>query len=125
MRLLAYSFFIPFALGEKLVIDTVDSAVAQQLAKFKAYVNYQGATDAELAPSPTNASHKAAPKVEVDEGALGPKKKLGAVTTSYWYETITHQGKAAFNTNTTYAVFRNVMTYGAKGYVVQLPQLQQ
>ena len=125
MRLLAYSFFIPFALGEKLVIDTVDSAVAQQLAKFKAYVNYQGVSDAELAPSPTNATHKAAPKVEVDEGALGPKKKFGAVTTPYWYETITHQGKAAFNTNTTYAVFRNVMTYGAKGYVVQLPQLQQ
>lgn len=34
---------------------------------------------------------------------------------SFWLENIKHQGKAAFNSNSSYAVFRNVKDYGAKG----------
>jgi glucan 1,3-beta-glucosidase len=33
----------------------------------------------------------------------------------YWLEDIKHQGRAAFNNNTSYQIFRNVKTYGAKG----------
>lgn len=110
MRLLAYSFLISFALGEQLVIDAVDSAVAQQVARFKAYIDYSGPTEAETAAASSNATHAASPKVKVNHGV--PKEKIG---TPYWYEAITHQGKAAFNTNATYNVFRNVMTYGAVG----------
>ncbi|KAG9310286.1 glycoside hydrolase family 55 protein [Chiua virens] len=33
----------------------------------------------------------------------------------YWLQNIKHQGTAAFNPNTNYTVFRNVMDYGAKG----------
>jgi glucan 1,3-beta-glucosidase len=45
---------------------------------------------------------------------------LGAGTASpsdpYWMQTITHQGKAAFNANpSSYKVFRNVKDFGAKG----------
>jgi glucan 1,3-beta-glucosidase len=34
---------------------------------------------------------------------------------SYWLENIEHQGIASFNNRTSYQVFRNVKTYGAKG----------
>ena len=33
----------------------------------------------------------------------------------FWLEQIKHQGTAAFNTNSTYKVFRNVKDFGAKG----------
>lgn len=39
-----------------------------------------------------------------------------AVDCSYWLESISHQGKAAFNSNpNSYQVFRNVKDFGAKG----------
>lgn len=34
---------------------------------------------------------------------------------AYWMENIIHQGKASFNPDTTYQVFRNVREFGAKG----------
>lgn len=34
---------------------------------------------------------------------------------SFWLESITHQGKAAFNDDASYTVFRNVKDYGAVG----------
>lgn len=33
----------------------------------------------------------------------------------YWFEQIKHQGKASFNSNSTYQVWRNVKDFGAKG----------
>lgn len=33
----------------------------------------------------------------------------------YWLDSIPRQGVAAFNTNSTYSVYRNVMDWGAKG----------
>ncbi|TEB08672.1 pectin lyase-like protein, partial [Coprinellus micaceus] len=33
----------------------------------------------------------------------------------YWLETIAHRGTAAYNSNPSYQVFRNVKDFGAKG----------
>lgn len=112
MRLLPYLLILPLALGELLVIPAVESLVAEELAKFHAYTEYKGPTGTAVAA--IAATQLATPEVRVAAAAPYP----------YWYETITHQGKAAFNTNTAYQVFRNVKTYGAKGYVAK-PHLLQ
>lgn len=45
--------------------------------------------------------------------ALSPS---AAASDPYWLQSITHQGKSAFNANpSTYQVFRNVKDFGAKG----------
>ena len=110
MKLLAYCLILPLALGEQLVIPAVQSVVADQLAKYAAYAAYQGPTGpAAAAAAPhANANAIAAP---ADANAAP------AVSNPYpyWYEAIAHQGKAAFNPNTAYTVFRNVKSYGAKG----------
>ncbi|KAK4697861.1 hypothetical protein P7C71_g259, partial [Lecanoromycetidae sp. Uapishka_2] len=113
MRLLAFILLpLPLALGEKLQIPFVQSAIASQLAKFSKYTSYDGPTG--TAAAALAVTQAAVPKVKVNAVIA---QAAVAVTTSYpyWYETITHQGVAAFNTNTTYTVFRNVKSYGAKG----------
>lgn len=40
-----------------------------------------------------------------------------ASTSSYWVNTITRQGVVAYGNDTSYQVFRNVMSFGAKGPV--------
>ena len=117
MKLLAHSLILPLVLGEQLVIPAVQSDIAQQLAKYSAYTAYEGPTGTASAIV-ASSSAAAAPKAKVN--ALAAPAAVNAAATTpypYWYETITHQGKAAFNTNTSYAVFRNVKSYGAKGYV--------
>lgn len=37
------------------------------------------------------------------------------VQASFWMEDIAHQGKASFNPDPNYQVFRNVKDFGAKG----------
>lgn len=44
--------------------------------------------------------------------ALSPS---AAVSDPYWLQSITHQGTSPYNTASSYAVFRNVKDYGAKG----------
>lgn len=54
----------------------------------------------------------------VSASASTNKVAIAAVSTStcaYWMDEITHQGVAAFNPNSSYVVYRNVMTYGAVG----------
>ena len=102
---------LPLALGEQLVIPQVQAAVNQQLQEFKQYTAYNGPTgtalSAALVPTPK-------PLIQV----LSKQAAVAAATAApYWYESISHQGIAAFNTNTTYKVYRNVKSYGAKGYV--------
>ncbi|KAF9068683.1 glycoside hydrolase family 55 protein [Rhodocollybia butyracea] len=48
---------------------------------------------------------------------LAPTDSLSPTTShcAYWRELIKHQGTSPFNPNTTYAVYRNVRDYGAKG----------
>ena len=100
------------ASGEKLQIPFVQSAVAQQLAEFSHYTAYAGPTGtAAIALSATEAAVPK-PKVDIIEHS---DAVVVANTYPYWYETIAHQGKAAFNTNSSYAIYRNVKTYGAKG----------
>lgn len=115
MKLLAYSLILPLVLGEQLVIPAVQADIARQLSSFSLYTEYEGPTGTASAIV-ASSSAAAAPKAKVNALAVP-----AAATTPYpyWYETIAHQGKAAFNTNTGYAVFRNVKTYGAKGYVAK------
>ena len=100
---------LPFALAEKLLIPEVQAAVSSQLQEFSKYTAYAGPTGTAkavaLAPTP-----KVLADVLVQAAAAA-----SATAAPYWYETITHQGKAAFNTNATYQIFRNVKSYGAKG----------
>lgn len=109
MHLLLYLSCLSLALGDKLVIPEVQAAEASQLHDFSKYTAYAGPTGTAkavaLAPTP-----KVLAQVLVQQAAAAV-----ATAAPYWYETIQHQGKAAFNANSTYQVFRNVKTYGAKG----------
>ena len=99
----------PLALGEQLVIPAVQSTVAEQLSRFSKYTAYKAA--------PTVVLPTATPHVKVNALAA-PAVAAPAVANApfaYWYETIAHQGKAAFNSDSSYVVYRNVKSYGAKG----------
>ena len=105
-------------LGEQIVIPAVQHAISQQLSRFSKYTSFSGtATVATLPTSqviqPINPA--ATPEVRLAQAVAAP----AAATTPfpYWYESIAHQGKAAFNANTGYVVYRNVKSYGAKGYL--------
>lgn len=109
MRYFLYLLSLPVAFGEKLVIPVVQAAIGSQLQGFGKYTAYQGPTGTAkavaLAPTP-----KVLAQVLVQHAAAAV-----AAAAPYWYETIPHQGKAAFNANASYRIFRNVKTYGAKG----------
>ena len=121
MRLLPYFLVLSLALGKELVIPAVQKNIANQLDRFKAYTSYKGPTGAAASASNSSKASNSTGKIHVvsPENAPGVVAKPVAVTTPYWYETITHQGKAPFQSNATYPVYRNVMLYGAKGCVVQ------
>lgn len=103
MRFLAAVLLLPTILGEKLVIPEVQSAVSAQLAEFGGYTSeYGSAVVSDVSPVSSSS--------EV-------RKTEERATSTYWYETISHQGISAFNSNpATYKVYRNVKDYGAKGY---------
>lgn len=44
-----------------------------------------------------------------------PPLSTSSCSASYWFEQVQHQGKAPFNSNSTYVVWRNVKDFGAKG----------
>lgn len=92
---------VPLALAEKLVIPAVEKAVSLQLAEFSEY--YVDAANQTLDSRSALPYH--------DARVIAERQ-----TSTYWYETIGHQGISAFNTDTTYKVYRNVKNYGAKGY---------
>lgn len=103
------ALLLPVTLGEILVIPEVQSAVSAQLAEFSAYTSDYGSTTADdsLPVSLSSAHEPRSSFRKIEERA----------TTTYWYETISHQGISAFNSNkATYKVYRNVKDYGAKGY---------
>ncbi|KAI1399306.1 glycoside hydrolase family 55 protein [Hypoxylon fuscum] len=102
------ALLLPVTLGEILVIPEVQSAVSAQLAEFSAYTSDYGSTTADdsLPVSLSSAHEPRSSFRKIEERA----------TTTYWYETISHQGISAFNSNkATYKVYRNVKDYGAKG----------
>ena len=113
MKLLAYSLILPLVLGEQFVVPAVESDVDEALSRCSKYTAYNG---------PTGTA--AAQVVSSSAAAVPARAAVNAAPAStipypYWYETITHQGKAAFNSNSSYIVFRNVKSapYNAKGYV--------
>ena len=105
MHILSFSLLLPLALGEQIVIPAVQSAVSEQLSRFSAYTAFKGTA--------TVAIPAATPHVKIN--AIAQPAVASSSAFPYWYETITHQGKAAFNTNASYVVYRNVKSYGAKG----------
>ncbi len=113
MLFLTLLLSLPLALGEKLVIPAVQSAVAQQLAEFEDYTAYTGPMGSVKAALSNPIAHA---KVLAQLLAVNPAA-VAAIPQPYWYEQIPHQGIAAFNTNTSYKVYRNVKDYGAKGCV--------
>lgn len=95
---------VPLASAENLVIPAVERAVSLQLAKFSDY--YVDAANQTL-------DLRSASSSPDTHDARGIEERQ---TSTYWYETIGHQGISAFNADKTYKVYRNVKSYGAKGY---------
>ncbi|OJD35686.1 glycoside hydrolase family 55 protein [Diplodia corticola] len=98
------------AQGPHYKIAEVQDMVDGMLDQFKQYATFQGANKAPLAMDP----HADTP-TSPNASTLVHKRATTPYCAPYWLEGITHRGKAAFNTNSTYAVFRNVKSYGAKG----------
>ena len=126
---LLYFFFATLTLAEPLkdqiVIPAVQHAISEQLSRFSKYTSYSGT--ATIATLPTA---QVSQVVNAIGAAVTPEARLAqavaappAATTPfpYWYESIPHQGRAAFNPNTNYVVYRNVKSYGAKGYLIPIP----
>ena len=85
-------------------IPWVDSVVHSATSQFTPFITYHGTTGSgfpSAGPRPT--------------GTQQPVARPTASACSYWMEEVQHQGIAAFNTNASYQVFRNVKDYGAKG----------
>ena len=114
MRFLSLVVLLPVALCKKLVIPEVEQAIAQEKALFREHIAY---TDGPTGTAKAIAS-KATPKVLAQLLNQQAKSAVAAAAgTPYWYEQITHQGISAFNSDSTYKVYRNVKDYGAKGFV--------
>lgn len=88
-KVVLLSSFIWGGLAEHFKIPEVDSIVAKVLSESAHYVHFEG-------------NHS--------EASAGTKRQ----SSSYWYETINHQGISAFGPSG-YKVFRNVKDYGATG----------
>ncbi|KAI1798684.1 glycoside hydrolase family 55 protein [Daldinia bambusicola] len=104
MRFLAAVLFLPSILGEKLVIPEIQDVVSAQLAEFSGYIGqYDSAVVNDVSPVSSSSGSE---EKRIEERA----------TSTYWYETISHQGISAFSANrATYKIYRNVKDYGAKG----------
>lgn len=103
MRFLTVVLFLPTAVGERLVVREVQDAVGAQLEQFSTYMgNYASITVDDTIP--------------VNLRSEDNEIKERQTSSSYWYESISHQGISPFNVNaSTYKVYRNVKNYGAKG----------
>jgi glucan 1,3-beta-glucosidase len=86
----------------------MDDIVSMAMEPFEQYTSFD---------APTEIASIAAAAVETNAViAQNVLAEAAAADTAYWLADITHQGKAAFNSNpSTYTVFRNVKDYGAKG----------
>jgi len=99
---------LPLALADLLIIPEKNNAVRLQLEEFSKYV-----VDAENGTLDTASILETHRTRDLESNHLGERQ----TASSYWYETIAHQGISAFNDNpSTYKVYRNVKDYGAQGY---------
>ncbi|CAI7633588.1 unnamed protein product [Penicillium manginii] len=99
LNIFAIVFFALWATAAELDIPSVDAAVA---AALKDYGNYGAYTGPEK---------KAPPKANT---ATLKENKAALEGSSYWLESISHQGVSAFGASG-YQVFRNVKDFGARG----------
>lgn len=101
-RFLSLSLLALGAVARQFPIPQVDAAVSQVLSEYSAYTTHTApAVEASGAFTPQQAPAKFAAAAVTDP--------------AYWFANIAHQGKSAFNTDTSYVVWRNVKDYGAKG----------
>ncbi|KAL6714211.1 hypothetical protein ACLMJK_008706 [Lecanora helva] len=100
---------LPAASASQLVIPAVQSAVSEQLSRFSAYTSYTPTLPIKI-PVPTPPHARINALAQAASAVQAP-----AVSSPYWYEGIKHQGRAAFNGNASYLVYRNVKDYGAQG----------
>lgn len=98
------------AQGPHYKIAEVQDMVDGMLDQFKQYTTFQGADKAPLSIDP-HAESATSPNAST----VIQKRATTPYCAPYWLENIKHQGKAAFNSNSSYVVFRNVKSYGAKG----------
>lgn len=82
------------AYGEHFKIPEIEAVVGEILSKADDYVHYKS-------------------NMSETRGLSSMTKR----TSSYWYENIAHQGISAFGPSG-YVVYRNVMSYGAKGIFI-------
>jgi glucan 1,3-beta-glucosidase len=93
---------IGVVVADEIKIPWVESVVASMIEKFEPAVEYSGPTGTALA---------ALAALETSVAKIVPR-----AATPYWLEQIKHQGISAFHsTPSTYQVFRNVKSFGAKG----------
>jgi glucan 1,3-beta-glucosidase len=100
VSLIAACSLVASVSAEVLDIPEVDHVVSAALSEFSVYKDYHG-------PTGTAAAKVAAATAGVQHAQL-------VADPAYWLADITHQGNAPF-AGSGYAVFRNVMDYGAKG----------
>lgn len=101
LRFLSLSLLALGAIARQFPIPQVDSAVSEVLSEFSAYTAYAG-------PTGTAAHAASAPSAM-------PKINAAVSDPAYWFANIAHQGKSAFNSDSSYVVWRNVKDFGAKG----------
>ena len=94
------------ARSQNLQIPEVQAAVDKALKDFSAYTAYNGPTSTASANVTVPTGE---PRINVAQPAVADPP--------YWLANIKHQGRAAFNPDTTYTVWRNVMNFGAKGTI--------
>ena len=100
--LLPFLALVPSISGYMPAAESAQAAAF--MSKFSQYFEYAG---------PTGAASKVA------AAAVATRVAIPEATTSgkcgFWMEDIPHMGVAAFNSNSSYKVFRSVKDYGAKG----------
>lgn len=105
MKTLSLILLLPSVLAEQLIIPQIQEAIKAQNLLFSKYVTYSG---------PVGAAQVEAQQTLARFNNLAVTPQAAS---PYWYESIAHQGVAAFNTQSGYKVFRNAKAYGAKGSV--------
>ena len=99
--------FISCVSAQLLDIPAVDKIVSSALEPLADYTDYHG---------PAGSASSILSK---STAAVHANIAVEAADASYWLADIKHQGVAAFNANpSSYAVFRNVLDYGAKGKTI-------
>lgn len=108
MRLSVLGALAPLCLSvlaEKLVLEKVERVVKQIIEENIDYVNYDG---------PSENATLSEDQSDANITAIILDTKVNVAATTYWYEAITKQGLAP-QAATGYAVYRNVLDYGATG----------